>query len=113
MQYDVAFGCSGDRNVLYVQRRRRGGRHGGRTLLLRRFLSMEAAKRAEVVPWHVEMGDSARLGLIKYLDDSQKASKKRPVVDVSPDEGREANENSPSRPPLVSSRGKAVYWLRA
>ena len=102
MQYDVAFGCSGDGNVLYVRRRRHGGRHGGRTLLLGRFSSMEAAKRAKVVPWHVEMGDSARSGLIKYHEDSQKASKKRPAVDVSPDEEGVANENSPPRPPLVS-----------
>ena len=102
LQYESYFGCRRDKNVLYARRPVRTARNEAGVFVIGRFSSMEAAKRATVVRWHVEMDDHARAGLVQFLEESSKLrspKKKRVATDISPED---IGENNVPRPPLVA-----------
>jgi len=94
-----------DSHVLSIRRIKKPGRHEGKGRIhavFGRFSSMEAAKRAHVVRWTILMHPQVRAGLVCFLKDASKpkvSKKKRPVIDISPDN---AGENDENRPPLRS-----------
>ena len=101
LRYDGHFHCHGDGNVLYVRRKVKPGRHKGKqrmNLFIGRFGSMESARRATAVRWHIGMDDGVRSALVRYLGGIT-AKRKRKAADVSPDEGVEVIRDE--RPPLV------------
>ena len=71
-----------------------------------RFSSMEAAKRAKTVRWHIKMDNEVRDGLVRFLEEASKVlkprtSNKRISIDISLDAARENNARCPPRPPWV------------
>ena len=101
LAYDGHFHCHGDGNVLYVRRVAKPGRHKGKNqvnLFIGRFGSMESARRATAVRWHIHMDDGLRSALVRYLRGIT-AKRKRKAPDVSPDEEVEVIRDE--RPPLV------------
>ena len=80
-----------DTNILYVRKAVQTGRDQGDIAVFGYFSSMEAAKRAEIVRWHVKMDNEVRDGLVRFLEEASKAlkprtSNKRRSIDISPDE---------------------------
>ena len=73
---------------------------------------METAMRADVVPWYVAMDEEVRTGLVDFLEEESRKKKKRPAVDVSPDDTEATDENYPPRQPLVNvqPRQSRVNW---
>ena len=64
-----------------------------------RFGSMESARRATAVRWHISMDDGVRAALVRYLGGIT-AKRKRKAVDVSPDERVEVRDERPSLVPV-------------
>ena len=105
LAYDEVFGYSRDKNVLFIQRAAKVGRHEGkgrRRMLVGRFSSMETAMRAVVTPWHIAMDEKVRAGLVGFLEEESRKKKKQPAVDVSPDDTEATDENYPPQQPLVN-----------
>ena len=103
LAYDQVFGRQRDRNILYVRKPARTGCKG--VTVFGRFSSMEVAKRADVVRWHVKMDDSFRDGLVRYLEEASRpraSKKKRRAGEISPDGAGENRGSCPSRQPLVA-----------
>ena len=86
LAYDEVFGRRRDKNALYVQRLVKMGRHtwkDWRSMVLGRFILMEAGKRANTVPWYIAMDEDIRTGLVGFLEEALRRKKKRPVIDMS------------------------------
>ena len=58
-----------DRNVLYVRKTTKPGRHGGKTVAFGRFSSIDAARRVDVVPWHFALDEQIRVRLAQILEE--------------------------------------------
>lgn len=103
--YSNHFDYPRDKNVLYIRKFRKSGRHGGMrfTLLVGRFSSLEAARRAKVVRWNINIEEPVRDRLVQFLEEDsgpKVSKKKRAAAKVSPNDG--GNEKRLCRAPLVA-----------
>ena len=90
--YSNHFDYPRDKNILYIRKFRKSGRHGGMrfTLLVGRFSSLEATRRANVVRWNINIEEPVRDRLVQFLekDSGPKVSKKKQAAaKVSPNDG--------------------------
>ena len=79
LAYDEVFGHRRDKNVLFIRRAKRVGRHEGKgqqRMLVGRFSSMETVMRANVVPWHVAIDKEVWTGTVNFLEEESRKKKK-------------------------------------
>ena len=77
--------------MLYVQNTTKPGRHGGKAVALGHFLSIDAVRHVDVVPWYITLDKQVRVGLVQFLEETPKLKLmkiKCTVSDVSPDESK-------------------------
>ena len=63
------------------------------------LLSIDAARRVDVVPWHIALDEQVRVRLVQFLEEESKPKplkRKRTVSDVSPDESKRLPLSQPS-----------------
>ena len=58
-----------DQNVLYVRKTTKPGRHGEKAVSFGCFLSIDAARRVDVVPWHFALDEQIRVRLAQILEE--------------------------------------------
>ena len=105
LSYSNHFDYPRDKNVLYIRKFLKSGRHGGMrfTLLVGRFSLLEAARRAKVVRWNINIEEPVRDRLVQFLEEDsgpKVSKKKRAAAKVSPNDG--GNEKRLCRAPLVA-----------
>ena len=103
--YSNHFDYPRDKNVLYIRKFRKSGRHGGVTftLLVGRFSLLEAARRAKVVRWNINIEEPVRDRLVQFLEEDLRpkvSKKKRAGGKVSPNDG--GDKKRLCRAPLVA-----------